>query len=123
MRKFIALILILSLNSCFQSEGSGIEFYIENNSDFAITDVKFTTSENLASKQFEIIEPNQGVSDFLSMKENVSDGSYVLEFTRYNGKRDSIGAGYYTNGGALDDKLEFKIQNDTIIKIFSEVLY
>ena len=94
---------------------NGIELEIENNSDQAISDIKFTTSENLNSIDFETINPDVNVSDFLSMKNNKSDGSYILKFTRKNGKRETSGAGYYTNGGSLDSRIIFQIENDTVI--------
>ncbi len=80
------------------------------------------TSENLAELKFDIIKPNGNVSDFLTMKDNKSDGDYVLEFTR-NGKMETKGYGYYTNGGALDRWVKFEIDNDTITQKFSEMTY
>ena len=119
MKKLIAITLILTLNSCYLFKEKGIEFTIENKSDSIIENVKFTTSENLTVMEFDKIEPNQSVEDFLSMKYNKSDGSYVLKFTRANGKMESQGYGYYTNGGALDRWVEFEIKNDTVTRKFS----
>ena len=73
--------------------------------------------------EFDKIKPNQSVADFLSMKNNKHDGSYTLEFTRFNGIKESRGFGYYTNGGALDRWVEFEIQNDTITRKFSGTGY
>jgi hypothetical protein len=124
MKKILFGILILTLNSCHLiGKGDGIKFTIKNNSDFSIENVRFTTSENLAEFKFEKIKPNESVSDFLSMEKNKSDGSYVLEFTRLNGKKESKGYGYYTNGGALDSWIEFDIKNDTIIPKYSGMKY
>ena len=93
MNKLLIGILILTLNSCHLiGKGNGIELAIENK------------------------------SDFLTMKDNKSDGNYVLEFTR-NGKKEIQGYGYYTNGGALDKWVEFEIENDTITKRFSGIKY
>lgn len=123
MNKIFIGILILTLNSCqFIGKGKGIEFTIENKSDFQIENVKFSTSENLAEFKFDNIKPNENVSSFLTMKDNKNDGNYVLEFTR-NGKKVTRGYGYYTNGGALDKWVEFKIQNDTVIQNFSGMNY
>lgn len=123
MKKILIGILILTLNSCnLIGKGNGIELTIENKSDFPIENVRFTTSENLAELKFDKIEPNEIVSDFLTMKDNKSDGSYVLEFTR-NGKKVTQGYGYYTNGGALDKWVEFKIENDTVNQKFSRMKY
>jgi hypothetical protein len=124
MKKKLTIAIILTLSSChFIGKGSGIEFTIENKSDFPIENVRFTTSENLAELKFDRIEPNENVSDFLTMKENQSDGSYVLEFTRMNGKKETQGYGYYTNGGALDKWVEFEVKNDTITTKFSGMKY
>ena len=84
MKKLIAMILLLSLNSCYLIKENGIQFTIENKSDFLIENVKFSTSEKLTIMEFDKIEPNQSVADFLSMKNNKHDGSYTLEFTRSN---------------------------------------
>ena len=123
MKKMIVGILILTLNSCnLIGKGNGIEFSIENKSDFPIENVRFTTSENLTELKFDKIEPNENVSDFLTMKDNKSDGSYMLEFTR-NGKKLTQDYGYYTNGGALDKWVEFEIENDTVNHKFSGMKY
>ena len=123
MKKLIAIILLLTFNSCYLLKENGIEFTIENKSDFPIESVKFSTSEKLAVIVFDRIEPNQSVADFLSMKNNKHDGSYTLEFTRSNGIKESRGFGYYTNGGALDRWVKFEIQNDTITRNFSGTGY
>jgi len=124
MKKILFGVLILTLNSCnLIGKGNGIKFTIENKSDLPIENVRFTTSENLAELKFDKIEPHENVSDFLTMKDNKSDGSYVLEFTRVNGKKESQGYGYYTNGGALDKWIEFEIKNDTITPKFSRMKY
>ena len=123
MKKLIAIILLLTFNSCYLLKENGIEFTIENKSDFPIESVKFSTSEKLAVIVFDRIEPNQSVAEFLTMKNNKHDGSYTLEFTRSNGIKESRGFGYYTNGGALDRWVEFEIQNDTITRKFSGTGY
>jgi len=120
MKNIIALIVLLFLNSCFLIKENGIEFTIKNNSDFPIEYVKFSTSEKLAIMKFDKIEPNESVSDFLTMKNNARDGSYILEFTRSNGITETQSYGYYTNGAALEEWVAFKILNDTTITKFSE---
>ncbi len=109
------------MSSCNLSK-SGIEVTIENKSDFTIENLIFSTSENLAELKFDKIEPNENVSDFLTMKDNKIDGSYVLKFTQ-NGKKKTQHYGYYTNGGTLDKWVEFKIKNDTVIRKFSGTKY
>ena len=110
----LLLITVLTLNSCYLFRENGIEVEIENNSDTSISDVKFSTSEDLNSVDFATIDPDEKVSDFLKMTDNKSDGSYVLKFTRANGKEEISGAGYYTNGGSLDSRVIFKIEKDTV---------
>lgn len=114
------MIVTLTFNSCYLFRENGIELEIKNNSDKAISDIKFTTSENLSSIHFKTINPDENVSDFLNMNENKSDGGYILEFTRINGKRETSGVGYYTNGGSLDSRVIFKIENDTVIATTSQ---
>jgi hypothetical protein len=110
----------MTLTSCNLFKGSGIELEIENNSDHPITDVKFTTTEKLSVIEFKKIENNKSVSEFLKMDKNRSDGSYYLEFKRSNGQNESKEYGYYTNGGPLDNKIIFQVENDTISARTSE---
>ncbi len=123
MKKRIVIILLFIFNSCYLLKENGIEFTIENKSNFPIENVKFSTSEKLTIMEFDKIEPNQNIADFLSMKHNKNDGSYTLEFTRSNGIKESKSFGYYTNGGALDRWVKFEIQNDTITHKFSGTGY
>ena len=113
--------IVLTLNSCKFIE-KGISFVIQNESKFTLEKVRFSTSENLAVMKFDKIEPKECVSDFLTMKENKSDGTYVFEFTR-NGKKETKSYGYYTNGGALDARVKFEIRNDTIMTELSGFKY
>ena len=124
MKKLIVGILILSLNSCHLiGRGNGIKFKIENNSELNIKNVKFYTSEKLVIAEFDKIGPNKTVSDFLTMKNNKSDGEYILEFTRENGIKEQSNGGYYTNGGALDRWIEFDIKPDTTLVKLSGMKY
>lgn len=54
------------------------------------------------------------------MKDNQSDGSYILEFSRDNGKKEHIVAGYYTNGAFPNKWIKFKIESDTTIVSYSK---
>jgi len=124
MKKLIVGILILSLNSCHLiGRGNGIKFKIENSSELNIKNVKFYTSEKLVIAEFDKIESNKTVSDFLTMKNNKSDGEYILEFTRENGIKEKSNGGYYTNGGALDRWIEFDIKPDTTLVKLSGMKY
>ena len=114
MKKLIVGILMFTLTSCYLiGKGNGIKFKIENNSEQTISNVKFYTSEKLIISEFDKIKPNETISDFLSMKNNKSDGEYIMEFTRENGIKEKSNGGYYTNGGALDRWIEFDVKSDT----------
>ena len=115
MKKTILIVLLLTLNSCYQFKENGIQFIINNKSDFIIKNIKFTTSEKLAFMEFKKIEPNKSIDGFLPMINNKTDGSYILEFTRSNGIKESKNFGYYSNGKtAGGESVFFEVKNDTI---------
>ena len=117
-------LLIFTLISCqMVGKENGVNFSIENKSDHPIENVRFTTSEYLHELKFEIINPNEKVSDFLNLEENRNDGSYVIEFTRKGENKVTKGFGYYTNGGALEKWAKFQIKNDTVISEFGGIRY
>lgn len=123
MRKLLSLILILNLSSCTFYKKDGIEAHIKNNSDQTIRNIEFTTSEKVKSIKIDSIEPNKSVREFLSMSMNKSDGSYTLTFNRKNGKIETRGGGYYTNGSSLDHWVDFIVENDTIIVKFDAPIF
>lgn len=102
---------------------NGIKVEIKNNSNEPITNVEFTTTEKLEAIKFDKIAPNTTVTEFLSMKNNQSDGAYFLTFTRMNGRNEISGGGFYTNGGSLDRWVKFKVENDTIFVKLSGIEY
>ena len=106
-------LIVLTLFSCNSFE-NGVEVKIDNNSNETITDIVFTTSENLETIEFESIDTNNSVKGFLSMKENKVDGTYLIKLTRKNGKIESKEIGYYSNGVPLKEMIEIKITNDSI---------
>ena len=106
-------VILLTLVSCNYLK-KGVEVKIDNNSNETITDIVFTTSENLEKIEFESIGTNKSVKGFLSMKENKVDGTYLIKFTRKNGKVESKEIGYYSNGVPLKEIIEIKITNDSI---------
>jgi hypothetical protein len=114
MKKLFFILFILSLYSCLSNKENGIHFQVRNNSDAAVTQVEFFTSEKVGVVGFEKIEPGQRVSEFLSMKDNRADGSYVLDFTRANEKKEHFVGGYYTNGASLNRWIQFEITNDSV---------
>ena len=123
MKKLLGIILILILNSCFFYKKDGIEMKIKNDSSEPITNVEFTTTEKLDVIKIDRIEPNESVTEFLSMRKNKSDGAYSLTFTRVSGKNEISGGGYYTNGGSLDHWVDFIVESDTIIVKFDAPIY
>ena len=124
MKKLMVGILILTLYSCHLiGKGNGIKFKIKNNSELTLTNVKFYTSEKLSIAKFDKIEPNENISDFFTMKNNKTDGEYILEFTRENGIKEKSNGGYYTNGGSLDRWIEFDVKSDTTFVKLSGMKY
>lgn len=57
------------------------------------------------------------------MSKNKIDGSSVLEFTRFNGKKELFSNGYYTNGCSPDDEAQISIENDSVIMDFKSLEY
>ena len=102
---------------------NGIEMKIKNVSSEPITNVEFTTTEKLDVIKIDRIEPNESVTEFLSMRKNKTDGAYSLTFTRADGKKEINSGGYYTNGGSLDHWVDFKVENDTTIVKFDAPIY
>lgn len=123
MKKLVPLILILTLNSCFMFKENGIEMKIKNNSNKPITNVVFSTTEKLETIKIDIIDPNETVIEFLSMKKNKTDGAYTMTFNRADGQIEKTGGGYYTNGGSLDHWVDITIENDTTIIKFDGPIY
>ncbi|MFD0991019.1 hypothetical protein ACFQ1R_13000 [Mariniflexile jejuense] len=123
MKKLLAFILILTLSACTFYKKDGIEMKIKNDSSEPITNVEFTTTEKLEIIKIDRIEPNESVTEFLSMRKNKSDGAYSLTFTRASGKKEISGGGYYTNGGSLDHWVDFIVENDTTIVKFDAPIY
>ncbi len=118
MKKLLAIIMILTLNSCFMFKNNGIEMTIKNHSNKPITNIEFTTTEKLSVIKVDRIEPNESITEFLSMRKNKTDGAYSLVFTRANGEKETADVGYYTNGFSLEIGVDFTIKNDTTIVNF-----
>ncbi|WP_299716666.1 hypothetical protein [uncultured Tenacibaculum sp.] len=123
MKKLLGIVLILTLNSCIFYKKDGIEMKIKNDSSEPITNVEFTTTEKVNMIKIDRIEPNESVTEFLSMRKNKSDGAYSLTFTRASGKKEVSSGGYYTNGGSLDHWVEFIVKNETEIIKFDAPIY
>ncbi|GAB1855380.1 hypothetical protein MHTCC0001_02140 [Flavobacteriaceae bacterium MHTCC 0001] len=123
MRKIAVLFLLLSLHSCFLFKENGINFQIKNSSNLSLKSIKFYTSEKLEIIEFDKIEPQGIVSGFLSMKNNKSDGCYIIEYIASDNSKKTVKSGYYTNGGALDRWVNYEIKTDTLLTKFSGTTY
>jgi len=117
MKKILLIYLLFIVVSCnFLKDG--IEIEISNNSKVPLKNLKFSTSENKEVLTFKELKSGEKINEFLSMKDNKTDGSFSLEFTNQKGEIKKLTAGYYSNGKPLDNKIIFMIQNDTtLIKI------
>tara|TARA_R110002051_G_scaffold319870_2_gene404422 strand:- start:794 stop:1174 length:381 start_codon:yes stop_codon:yes gene_type:complete len=123
MKKLLAFTIILTFCACTFYKKDGIEMKIKNDSSEPITNVEFTTTEKLEVIKIDRIEPNESVTEFLSMRKNKTDGAYSLTFTLANGKKEISGGGYYTNGSSLDHWVDFIVENDTtIMKLWTDLL-
>lgn len=120
MKKILFLFLLISNTSCNLLQEKGIAFKITNKSDFGITNVKISTSENLDNVTFDSIAKNESQKGFLSMRNNKTDGHYRLSFIDKHGRIHATAAGYYSNGSNSDAYIRFEIQNDSTLVKFGE---
>ena len=117
------LTLSIALNSCFFYKKDGVEIKIKNDSEESITNVEFTTTEKLKSVRIDEVQANSSVSEFLSMRNNKTDGAYLLTFTRADGTKEVKSEGYYTNGSSLNHWIDVIVKNDTTIVKFDAPIY
>jgi hypothetical protein len=120
VKNVIAILFILILNSCYSISENRIKVAIKNNSNEPITNLEFTTTENLDVIRIDRIEPKDQVKEFLSMEKNELDGGYTLTFTRTNGEEQFISTGYYTNGGPIYRSVIFTVETDTTLVVFND---
>lgn len=99
------------------STGKGIDISISNQSGGEVSNITFTTSEHLDSLLLKPIKDKSGLKERLSMVKNITDGGYILRFTR-NGKEEIISRGYYTNGSPMDSSVSYLIKADTVLVTF-----
>lgn len=114
--KQILILLFLSavVYSCKKSVNTdrGISIKLVNNSRMNITDIKFYTSEEVATYELEQLAPELVVEGFLSMEENKIDGHYILEYTDQEGEQQR-NTGYYTNGAPIEEFVRIEFKADT----------
>lgn len=116
MKQCLLLIAVCVLNSCHLiGKADSVSFEITNNSENVISDIEFYTSEKLEIVNIDNIQPKQTISKVLQMKNNKTDGSYILKFKRKSGKEELYKNGYYTNGSPLEHTLSFNVKADTVI--------
>ncbi len=118
---FVLLFFLFGCSSVIKEKG--IELRIINSSNSPISKVKFTTSESYTTLSFKKINPDEKVSEFLSMKKNVSDGNYNLEFFNFQNIKIRKNSGYYTNGSPSEKWIEFEIKKDTVVVSYSKINY
>ena len=114
MRRIVYFLLLLIIYSC-NFISNGINVSVINNSDKIIKNVKCYTSQNKEGITFASLKPSEEMDDYLSIKNNKTDGHYILEFTNEKGETIKHTDGYYTNGKPLSNRIIFEIQNDTLI--------
>ena len=107
----ILLLVIISISfSCSYSEGN---FTISNESDFDIDSLSILPD----SKRKHIsLKKGEKVNHVVMMNEVKTDGSYFISFKNSESKEIiSTAFGYYTNGYQVEDNMNIKILNDTIM--------
>ena len=124
MKPFFVLIVLLSIfTACNRRSSTGISVKVKNNSNAEIRGLRITTSEQLAAINTRSLKENEDLEGFLNMNDNRTDGSYVISFTRKNGKTERFSRGYYTNGGSLETNMQVEIKADTTLVSFSGTNY
>lgn len=94
---------------------NGINVEIRNESGKRINNVKFYTTEEIKYLKYRSIEHGKSARHYYSLRNHVLDGSYIIEYTKEDGQIIHHSAGYYTNGGSLDDKVIIRILKDTVL--------
>jgi len=119
MIKPCVIILMVFLSSC--DKDNGIAIGIENKTNDAINNVVFTTTEDLTQIRIDRLEPKERVIRYLSMSNSIKDGAYVLSFNRANGQKESSKVGYYSNGLALNQRVDFQVNNEGVVVAFDSL--
>lgn len=114
MKKIALLSAALFLSAC-QANTKSVDVVLENNSSTAINNIKVSTTEQLESIELDTLATQGKMEKSLNMENNKIDGSYVIEFQRENGEKETHSEGYYSNGNPLEKKLVFKITDSDVI--------
>ncbi|WP_299111760.1 hypothetical protein [uncultured Winogradskyella sp.] len=107
----ILLLVIVTITlSCSRNEGN---FTISNESDFDIDSLYLIPD---SKKQIIEIKKGEQVNLDIKMDEVKSDGSYLISFVNSStNQKKSKSFGYYTNGYQMEDIINIRILNDTIL--------
>jgi hypothetical protein len=113
LMKYILNTLILCFVSC--NNKHGVEFIIHNESAVTIDSVRISTSDNRSTIKLFDIQQGMTKTDFLDMNDIAkTDGDYLIKINTIGATKTNR-MGYYTNGAALDEKIDVYFSNDTII--------
>lgn len=115
MRILILMVICSAslLNGCDRRKGIKVNVY--NQSSEIITDVTVsTTEENMEELFFAEVKSGKKKKGFLDMTNNYMDGCYLIAFKRKDGTQAAECHGYYTNGGPLESRAYFYIEEDSI---------
>lgn len=108
--KMLIFLGILCIFSCSKNEG---HFHITNQSSFNIDSLSIMPD---SKNQIIKLNTGQNVDVKIKMDEVKTDGSYLLTFRNsVTGEIISNAFGYYTNGYQVEDVINIKVLNDTII--------
>ncbi|MBC2839723.1 hypothetical protein [Robiginitalea sp. SC105] len=121
--KALKAIVVFLVISCQNSDSKGVEVQLVNQSENAITQIKFYTSGGKDTLELHALEPNETFEGFLSMEFEQSDGTYILDLKRQNLQMDHFMNGYYANGAPLDKKIVVTILPDTVMWHFRQLDY
>jgi hypothetical protein len=117
--QFMYLVYVIILLSCKHLTEKGIQVTVKNSSSSTINEIEIGTSEKLATINYVKLNPGKEKNTLLTMKDNKTDGTYSIQYTLPDGKKENINAGYYTNGAPLEGSMFIDIKSDTTLVTFS----
>jgi hypothetical protein len=110
LKTTFTILLLTIVFSCSHNQGN---FVISNECDFDINSLYILPDSN---KQLINIKKGQIIKYNINMNDVKIDGSYLISFKNSETKKvRSTSFGYYTNGNQVEDIINIKILNDTII--------
>ncbi|MBT8245147.1 hypothetical protein [Winogradskyella sp.] len=106
--------------SCFPLKKDGTDIIIENKTNSTLKNITITTSEMVRTIYVDSIDKEKSLTKFLSMKNNKTDGTYIISY-EINDITKQVKNGYYTNGGSLNSSIKFIIEKDTTLVKFGKM--